>query len=84
MHILIVSLGVGDLDAVWPQTRPGAGAGEVMVTVKVHSVTGIDSLARTAGLHIGLELGWQDNRLVYNIRQPELGEKFEFSPQILR
>lgn len=81
---LMVSSGDVDLDAVWAQTGPGAGGGEVTVTVKVHSVTAIDSLARTAGLHIGLELGWQDNRLVYNIRQPELGEKFEFSPQILR
>ena len=79
-----LAMGTFGLQSSYNPSKTPAGEAEVLVTLAVLGVTMIDSKKKTVGIHIALSLAWQDPRIVFKTREPEVYEEFQYSPGLLK
>ena len=78
-----LAMGTLAVNTSYNPTRAPADT-EVSVKIEVLGVTSIDSEQKTAGLHMALTLAWQDPRIMFTQRQPNVNEEFEYDPALLK
>ena len=78
-----LAMGTLAVNTSYNPTRAPAGT-EVSVKLEVLGVTSIDSEEKTAGLHMALTLAWQDPRIIFTQREPNVNEEFEYDPALLK
>lgn len=80
-----LAMGTFEVESSYSPLRASAGPRiGVRVKLDVLAVTKIDSKQKTVGLHMEITLVWQDPSIVFNTREPEVNEEFEYSPDILK
>lgn len=79
-----LAMGTFAVESSYNPSRAPAGGAEVGVSLEVLAVTRIDSAEKTAGVHMALTIAWQDPRIKFKTREPNVKEEFEFSPDVLK